>query len=305
MTLEAGFIASRFLHYLAALLAFGAALFPLYSWRAGENVPTAVSRALRMTLPAAALLAMVSGAAWFAYVVNRMADSPTGFLDSDTVHYMLSSTDFGRLWVGREVVAAVLLIAALGRSFLTQSARSFALALLAGVLVLSLAGTGHTQTGTGAMRTLQEGSDGLHLLAAGAWLGGLVPLAVVSARGTRAEAETALARFSGMGYAAVATLFATGVTNGVILVRSFDGLFGSAYGRLLLLKVALFALMVGLAVLNRFVLVPALVSEKRKLAEGGALLRLRRHILFEQVLGLGVIAVVSVLGTMAPPDSMG
>src|SRR5258708_14990539 len=199
MSLEAGLIASRFLHYLALLLAFGAALFPFYSWRATENVPAVVARSLRMILPAAALLAIVSGAAWFASVVNTMADSPTGFLDRDTVQYTLASTGFGRLWIARAAIAIVLLVVALGRGFFTQAPRSFVLVFLASVLLLSLAGTGHTQSGTGAMRTLQETADGLHLLAAGAWLGGLVPLAIVSARGTRTEAQTPLAPFFRIG----------------------------------------------------------------------------------------------------------
>src|SRR5258708_1822087 len=191
MSLEAGLIASRFLHYLALLLAFGAVLFPFYSWRAAENVPAVVARSLRMILPAAALLAIVSGAAWFASVVNTMADSPTGFLDRDTLQYMLASTDFGRLWVGRAAVAAVLLVVALERGFLSQATRGFALAFLAGVLLLSLAGTGHTQSGTGAMRTLQEGADGLHLLAAGAWLGGVGGLAIFSSPRPPTQPHTA------------------------------------------------------------------------------------------------------------------
>lgn len=56
-------------------------------------------------------------------------------------------------------------------------------------------------------------ADGLHLLAAGAWLGGLVSLFYLVARAVRAfspdddaEACNAAIRFSGMGYIAVATL---------------------------------------------------------------------------------------------------
>jgi putative copper resistance protein D len=301
MALEAGLVASRFFHYVALLFDFGAALFPFYSWRGAETGPEVGARALRLILPATALLAIASGAAWFVFAVNTMADSSTGFLDLDTVQYTLGHTDFGHLWTFRAVVACLFLVVALGRSYVRP--RSLVLVFLSGVLLFSLAGTGHTQTGSGAMRTFQEGSDGLHLLAAGAWLGGLVPLAVVSARGTRTEAESALARFSGMGYLAVAALFATGVTNGVTLVGSFGGLFSTPYGQLLLLKVALFVLMVALAGLNRLVHVPALVFESRRAIEGGALSRLRRHILLEQLLGLGVIVVVSFLGTMAPPTA--
>jgi putative copper resistance protein D len=58
--------------------------------------------------------------------------------------------------------------------------------------------------------------------------------------------------------------------------------------------------MLALAVLNRYWLLPSLIREK----EGGQpavwLGRLRRHILGEQALGLFVILIVSVLGTMQP-----
>jgi putative copper resistance protein D len=175
------------------------------------------------------------------------------------------------------------------------------MAVLSAFLLFSLAGTGHAQTGTGATKWLQAGADAIHLLGAGAWLGGLVPLAIVAQRGSHDEAETALTRFSGMGYAAVAALLLTGLLNGWFLVGTIDGLIGTAYGRLLTLKVAIFAIMVALAGLNRFRLVPRLARERD--GERLSLSRLRRHILAEQNLGFAVILIVSFLGTMAPPVS--
>jgi putative copper resistance protein D len=214
---------------------------------------------------------------------------------------MLSGTDFGHLWVGRAVIALLVLVLALVRAVSSRSERSVVLLILSGAFLASLAGTGHTQSSTGATKLLQMGSDAVHLLAAGGWLGGLVPLALVSARGSRAQAEQGLARFSGMGYAAVAALFATGVINGVILVGTWANLFGSPYGRLLLVKIALFLGMVGFAGINRFFLVPALVRNGGVAENGAVLARLRRHIAYEQLLGATVIGIVSVLGTLAPP----
>jgi putative copper resistance protein D len=52
--------------------------------------------------------------------------------------------------------------------------------------------------------------------------------------------------------------------------------------------------MLALALSNRFWLVPALKA-------GDTLARLRRHVIGEEALGLLVILVVSVLGTMEPP----
>ena len=299
--LEAGFILSRFLHYAALLLLFGAALFPFYSWRPGERVPQATARSLRRALPLAALVAILSGASWFASVVATMADSPAAALDPASLRMVLLDTDFGRLWSARAVLAAILLVCTIGISVFRRSTpRSLLIAGTAALLLASLALTGHTQAQEGGTRWLQEGSDGLHLLAAGAWLGGLVPLAIVSRADAPEQAASALVRFSGMGYAAVATLLATGIFNSWLLVGTIDGLVRTSYGLLLLSKVGVFAIMTALAGINRLLLVPVLDSASGR---GGALGRLRRHIALEQALGFAAIAIVSVLGTLAPPTA--
>jgi putative copper resistance protein D len=67
----------------------------------------------------------------------------------------------------------------------------------------------------------------------------------------------------------------------------------------LIVKLVLFAGMLSLAGLNRFIIVPRLI----KANDGGDaawLIRLRRHILGEQALGVVVILIVSALGTMQP-----
>jgi putative copper resistance protein D len=84
----------------------------------------------------------------------------------------------------------------------------------------------------------------------------------------------------------------------VILVGSFGSLFGMRYGQLLLVKIGLFLAMVALAGANRFLLVPSLSNESER---GKALSHLRGHVLLEQILGVAVLAIVSGLGTMAPP----
>src|SRR5258708_9542771 len=107
-------------------------------------------------------------------------------------------------------------------------------------------------------------ADGLHLLAAGAWLGGLVSLFSLVVRAVRtstpvcdAEASHAAARFSGMGHIAVAALIGSGLINSWFLVGSFANL-GTPYGQLLIVKLVLFAGMLSLAGLYRFSIVPML-----------------------------------------------
>jgi copper resistance protein D len=98
-----------------------------------------------------------------------------------------------------------------------------------------------------------------------------------------------------MGYAAVALLAATGAINTLLLVGNVDSPAGTPYGRLL--KILLFSVMVVLALINRFRLLPRLRREPPSSARIAAL---ARSVLFEQALGFAVLAVVSVLGTWPP-----
>lgn len=140
-------------------------------------------------------------------------------------------------------------------------------------------------------------------MAAGAWLGGLAALfAVLPSKRMLdrpgGDMEHLLIRFSGMGYGAVAVLVATGLVNTWYLVPSLPQLPASLYSQLLIIKLGLFALMLLLAALNRFWLVPALAGPHAD----RSLFRLRTHVIGEQLLGILIIALVSVLGTLAPVE---
>ncbi len=160
------------------------------------------------------------------------------------------------------------------------------------------------------MSLVHIGSDAAHLLAAGAWLGGLVPLGFIllgytmTDRGPSpiVDVDRILLRFSSMGYVAVATLIASGLINSWFLIGSVSNLLETLYGQILLGKLALFAAMLALAAANRFWLVPGMI-ETRAGASGVPpvwLGRLRYHVLGEQFLGLMILLAVSVLGTMRP-----
>jgi uncharacterized membrane protein len=140
-----------------------------------------------------------------------------------------------------------------------------------------------------------------HLLAAGAWLGSLPALALLlgSASGGRGAVPAAacaavIRRFSVFGIAAVGTLLVTGLVNTLLLTSSLANLSDTEYGRLLLIKIGLFALMVVLASINRWFWTP-------KLPDGRAIAMVWRHSLIEMGLGLLIIVIVGILGTLPPP----
>jgi mono/diheme cytochrome c family protein/uncharacterized membrane protein len=152
-------------------------------------------------------------------------------------------------------------------------------------------------------------ADILHLLAAGLWLGTLPPLILLlaEARRTRdadwaAVVATATRRYSTLAVASVAVLLAAGVVNTWFLAGTVPALVGTEYGRLLLAKIGLFIVMLMVAAVNLLRLTPRLAGPA-----GGtrnvvwqAVARLQSNARIETALGLGVLAIVGVLGTLPP-----
>ncbi|MFH8368037.1 FixH family protein [Streptomyces sp. NPDC018031] len=92
--------------------------------------------------------------------------------------------------------------------------------------------------------------DVAHLLAVAVWLGGLVALLVTLRAGEPITARQ-VRRFSRTAFGAVLVLVGTGLYQSWRQVGSWDALTGTEYGRWLLLKVALVAVLVGLAAVSR------------------------------------------------------
>ncbi len=302
--LAAGLIVSRFIHFTAVLALFGGALFPLYAVRGVRtDAPPRFGAGPPWMLIASSLAALVSGVSWFAFTAASMSGTLAAAADPSVLATVLEATDFGVLWLGRlGLIGALVVLILLNRR---GKQGSWTTAFFAGLALASLAGTGHARTTEGWNGLLHILADAAHLLAAGVWLGGLWPLgfAVTHPRqgGTLDGREIAamLTRFSGIGYVAVAALVASGLVNSWYLVGSIGNLTSAPYGRLLLAKLALFAGMAVLAAANRFWITPRLAKGAPDSAETW-LPRLRRHIAGEQAVGLLVIAIVSVLGSLQP-----
>ena len=131
----------------------------------------------------------------------------------------------------------------------------------------------------------------------------LILLADVSVASSVEHIETATsisAGFAGLGSLAVATILLTGLANGWLLVGTPRAMFVTIYGRVLAVKLALFAGMLLLATCNRFALVPSLRQSRSQDEMVGRFVLLRRHVMGEQLLGCAVILLVAFLGMMEP-----
>jgi putative copper resistance protein D len=281
----AAFAAARFLQYAAATGLFGLSLYPLYA-------RASLGASARAWLVGLAVASGLGAWAWlFATTVNM-----AGRLDFDSLTSVFIEPPFGPLWAARLLLGLVLIAV----TFLGKT-RPILVCVLAAVSLASIGLTGHTQDHAGGLRLAAETADAAHLLGAGAWLGGLIGLALLlrtppADAGQARERAATVARFSRMAYVAVGAIVVSGLFNAALLVGSVKGLLTTFYGGLLALKVALFGVMLILAGLNRFQISPHLATD-----EGPWSRRLARHVAAEQGLGLLVLLCVAVLGMSEPP----
>jgi putative copper resistance protein D len=304
--IDLGLIVARLLHYAAVTTLAGVSVFPLYAYAATE--PKQLFRRRQAVLLSAAIGALLSGLLWFVFSVANMSGTLADVADQEVLWTVLNETTFGSVWMARMLLAVLIVgVTAVRPFWMGIAGRDLVTVFLAAVLLASLAGTGHAQIEEGWPNAAHVASDVAHLLAAGAWLGGMVPLGFIllgysiGRGGPIVEVDRILLRFSGMGYVAVATLILSGLVNSWFLVGSVSSLLTTQYGQILLGKLALFSAMLALAAANRFWLVPRMIETRADAGELAVWLgRLRYHVLGEQFLGLMVLLAVSILGTMRP-----
>lgn len=297
-------IVLRFALYLDLMLLFGLALFSLYGLPTHER-PAGFDRALRVSVPLALIL---SCGALLQLTLSMTGATALAELDLATMRMLVLETDAGQMWLLRLTVllSAALLVSGPLRS----GARRIALSVFAATALATLAWNGHGAMDEGARRYLHLGSDILHLLAAGTWLGALAAFNLWLHDRHLAESRRlpdllrALKGFETVGGLIVAALIVTGLLNYWLIIGPDPRpLVEGSYGGLLLLKLLLFAGMLGLAALNRFHLVPRLQRALKNGSVTEALGALRRSLLMELSLALLIIALVAWFGTLSPRSS--
>jgi putative copper resistance protein D len=289
--IETCFIAAQAVHFAAVFALFGASLFRLYT---PPPAPIALrfDRALTSLLRVAAVLAALSALAWWICLAASLGDGWDDAVNVDVLAAVLLDTEFGQVWIWRLVLLAVAI--GMVRWLRPSAATNTATAAVAGLVVVTLAGVGHAAH-AGIPDEIAIGAKAAHFLAAGAWLGGLLPLGYVLQRAATGEAAWAalawqvLPKFSSMGYFAVNFILLTGVVLAWSHVENFAALIGTAYGRVLLAKILLFMLMTGIALRNRYWLMPA-----------RSLPALARSVAIEQAIGASILLVASVLAVLPP-----
>lgn len=284
-------LAARALSYGALMLAAG---LPIYLLTAGREV--ILSTRLRLVLALLALIAAVASV-WLALTsVAAMAAMELGQLDRVMVEAVLAATPLG-LALEIKLTALALMVLALVAA--PARWRLPLAAVTGGVALASSALTGHAGATLDGFGTLHRLADAAHMLAAATWLAALATfIANLCSKNPADGLAASLARFARTGTALVLVLIITGIVNTLAITGwpIQPAVFESRWTLLLTAKLALFATMLGLAAINRWLLTPALERG------GGAAApsRLRLSLAAEATAGTAIILLVSQIGLLDP-----
>ncbi|MER6616862.1 copper resistance CopC/CopD family protein [Streptomyces xantholiticus] len=246
---------ARYAAYGGFVLLAGGAAFVLLCWQRGATVRRVqrlvVQGWVAMTASTLALLLLrgpYTGS-------GKLAD----VLDLGALPAVLE-TKTGAALVSRLLLlgAAALFVAVLFGAYAKREDEtekkdlSFGLAVGGTVVAAGIAATWalSEHASTGVQSAVAMPVDVLHLLAVAVWLGGLATLLTVLHRSAPIE-RRAVQRFSTAAFTSVVVLAATGLYQSWRQVGSWSALTGTRYGQLLLIKVALVAVMVGVAWVSR------------------------------------------------------
>jgi copper transport protein len=271
-------VVSRWFFFAGLLVAVGVALFMPLAWRPALRAAGA-DQDERVLWP-------LAFAGFFLAFLGASSLIP---------HHDPATTRFGLAYeVGGivAVVGATLSAIALVDRRLGRGAFVCALALLP---IPSVAG--HALDRGQWPRPLSVAADILHVGAASVWIGGLLALAIGLPRAARKLSAERRARFtaalvprlSAIAPVSVAVIAVTGLIRALSELSAVSQLWSSGYGRALVVKTGLLALLVSLGWINRSRLLPRLRLET-----------LRRNVAVELVLLAGLVVAVAFLTDLAP-----
>jgi len=260
--------------------------------------------------------AIGSGIVWFWLVLAQMTGGSLWEMPGmHSIEVAVTRTQFGHLWewrLGLTLLFTMALLIPSGRcwnALLQSRAWQVVGMFVATTLLASLAWAGHAGATLAVERPIHLTADAGHLVAAGLWPAGLLPLALLLVRASRSREPSLLfaasaitRRFSALSLLVVGTLAATGLTNSYFLVGSLRALVASEYGRLLMLKLFLFSIMVGLGACNLLRFKPQLaLANEQNATQRDALRKLMRNVIAELCLGTLIVLIVGALGATPPP----
>jgi len=275
----------RALSFVMLFQAAGIAIFIAIFGRRLENSLATIRQLGQMT----AVAGMVLVAAHYALEAARMTSEISGMWDP---------TMQGMVWNSSARTAVLprllgLLFIAIGLR--AASGRSRTVAIIGAILtILAFTFTGHTSVNPHRFELAVLLV--IHLLVVAFWFGALWPLYLTSLREPPRLASQVIDRFSAVAVWLVPGILMAGLALAIVLLPNLTAL-TQAYGRLLIAKLVVFALLMGLAAVNKWRFGPA-ISRGDSLAAVG----FRRSVAAEYVLIFAALSITAVMTTFFSPD---
>lgn len=295
----------RFVHYALLLGLFGWTAFRVIGLRElncqqwGNGFAVAMVGAV--LAPLVSLVLMLTS-------IAAMMGQPLAALEGPMVEAMIFGTDLGWAFLFRAALLGGGLIALLLRNRLASALPIAALCYAAALI--TLAWSGHAAATEGGLGLFHRLNDGLHLLAAGLWLGAIgwfLHLVIKAHRRVDdAQARNLLGvmhRFAPLGVTLVSVVAITGLINAQLIfgIMNSAAVLTTDYGILLAGKLVLVCGMLAFGAHNaRMGRRGASPNESQANDSSASLLALRRSLVGEFGLAVGVIGLVAVLGMMSP-----
>lgn len=244
------YVSLRFIHFISLIVAFGCVLYG--TWWA----PVTLRRLMMQRFyPLMRHLLLASALSALLMLMAQGGLMGSGWPDvwQPAIWQAVAGTQFGSVWIWQ----ILLVLVALAVVWLKPRRSGRLLLVLFCAQLLLLAGVGHAAMNDGWLGIVQRTNHAIHLFCVASWVGGLLPfiycLRLAHGRWRQAAIATMM-RFSRYGHLAVAGAIASGAVNALLIQGGLIS--ASPWGRMLLLKCALVAAMVVIALVNRYVLVP-------------------------------------------------
>ena len=274
-------IAGRWLSYAGLLVLVGAAWL---LWRTTIRTKAAGERDARALRTLLLIAAAAAAAGTLVVLFDQLSSAGVGLAD-------VVGTSLGNAVTLRGLTVCVALVGALIVRW--RAGRIGLLIAAIGVLAAMLVDVGLSHAGAGNQPIIDSAVQWLHLVAAGAWLGGLTALLVwLRYRAPDDSAADVARRFSLLATISIALVVITGVVRAVEEIGTIDALFGTLFGWLIIGKSALLIVLAALGALNHFLHVP------RGVAGLGPLRKVGRA---EVGVAAVIVLLTSALVNIAPP----
>lgn len=280
------FAATRALHFASLMFVFGASAFSVVA--AGRVNFAPVNDALRKWFVIGSVVALVTSVLCLGFVTGQMSGDPLAAFDPVQIATVAGRTAYGHIFVARAALLTGLILLAIAH------ASAWTRAAVSGVALALLGTVSHAAARGGGWWLILAINDGTHLLCAGFWIGALVVLAQLI-RGRSADIVTALRVFSNWAIAAVAILIVAGTINACAILYQPGMTWSGTYLGWLAAKLVLAAVMIALALTNRFGILPALVRGDKEAPES-----LTLTVIMELSCAALILLVVGILGETAP-----